>query len=255
VTMGLKNAYYRYGFSGTPLDRGEIDSLRTMGAVGPLIAKIETQVLVASGDLARADIRMIACRQPASAAGVAWGTVYKGWVTRSRVRNDLIGQMVQAAAKPCMVYVEEYTHARELTAEFTRLGISFGLADGRQSVDQRKRQVEALEEGQFEVLLTTAVLQDGIDIPSLRSIVVGSAKSSHVAAIQRMGRGSRMDAASGKTSFEVWDVLDKGQRWLADHADERVTAYEKEGHTINYGWPNNDTGVGTNGSKPSASTE
>jgi superfamily II DNA or RNA helicase len=237
VTMGMKDAWFRYGFSGTPLDRGEIDSLRTIGAIGPLVASIKTQTLIASGDLAKAEIRMVACRQPASAAGVKWGTVYKGWVVRSRERNELLAQMAARAAKPCMVYVEEYAHADELAKEFSRLGLSFGQADGTMGVDQRKRKVQALEDCEFDVLITTAVLQDGIDIPSLRAVIVGSGKSSHVAAIQRMGRGSRLHAASNKTTFEVWDVLDKGQRWLADHASDRVAAYEKEGHTINYGWP------------------
>jgi superfamily II DNA or RNA helicase len=74
------------------------------------------------------------------------------------------------------------------------------------------------------------IFQEGIDIPALRSVIIGTGGKSTIASLQRIGRGMRM--AEGKHEFEVWDVLDQGQKWLKAHALGRFQAYGREGHEV-----------------------
>jgi superfamily II DNA or RNA helicase len=74
------------------------------------------------------------------------------------------------------------------------------------------------------------VVQEGVDVPALRSVVIAAGGQSTIAAIQRVGRGLRTQA--GKTSCDVWEFLDRGQRWLEAHSRARRRAYEAEGYTV-----------------------
>jgi hypothetical protein len=37
---------------------------------------------------------------------------------------------------------------------------------------------------------------------------------------------------AGKERFECWDVMDEGQKWLADHAKKRRKAYLREQYQV-----------------------
>ncbi len=73
-------------------------------------------------------------------------------------------------------------------------------------------------------------------MPSLRSVIVGGGGKSIIATLQRLGRGMRVDRKAdgtiheGGSVFEVWDILDKGNKWLEKHARVRMNAYAGEGY-------------------------
>ena len=233
-TMALVNATYRVGLSGTPLDRSDQDSLRTLGSVGPVIYRLQTQELVKRGVLARSDVRMIPCHQKMK--GGDWLAVYRALIVDSVPRNKLLAQIIHKAAKPCLVFVDQLDHGKNLQRELLGLGIEADFASGKDWLAARSRKVAQLVSGdiQSEVLICTVIFQEGIDIPQLASVVAGGGKSSVVGTLQRIGRGMR--TAEGKLGFEAWDILDRGQTWLAKHSDDRLEAYQKEGHEVQFGF-------------------
>ena len=81
------------------------------------------------------------------------------------------------------------------------------------------------------MLVSSVVLQEGCDIPSLASIVVGAGGKSAIATLQRLGRGTRTDGGK-KTEFQVFDVADKGNPWLVKHARARTKAFLSEGFEV-----------------------
>lgn len=231
VSLALENAYYRIGQSGTPLDRGDFAALRTIGALGPMLAEVPIAPLIADGTLAKPTIRMARCRQ-GSAKEVEWTQVYRDLVVGSKERNDVVAWMAEQAEKPCMLFVDELAHGDALRRELAARGLKASFVAGGDSLDNRKRKVKELIDGGDDVLICTVIFQEGIDVPELRSVVVATGKSSIVACLQRIGRGMRTCAAAGKTTFEVWDVLDHGQAWLEEHARTRLQTYEREGHLV-----------------------
>ena len=229
VTLKLVNARFRYGLSGTPLDRGPVAALRTIGALGPIVYKISTELLTARGYLAKPTIRMRRCEQY-SAAGATWQEVYRDLVVRSPERNEVVCRMVDKATKPALVFVEHVDHGRRLQELLQKRGHRVEFVYGSSSLDGRQRKIRHLVEGRQDVLICNVIFQEGIDIPELQSVVVAAGKSSAVAALQRLGRGMR--TSEGKDTFELWDVFDRGQDWLARHATARKQAYRKGGHEV-----------------------
>lgn len=243
VSMAMKNAYYRIGLSGTPLDRSTKDSLRAIGALGPVVFKISTQLLIDRGVLSKPKIRMKRCRQEGvsnrdEGFAKAWRGVYRDLVVRSADRNRALVECALSAKKPCMLFVDEKAQGELLEDMLKHAGLKVDFAHGDHWLAKRQEKIQQLVDGEVDVLLCTVIFQEGIDVPELKSVVNGAGKASTVAALQRMGRGMRVEkdkhgnVVFGGDEFELWDILDDGQRWLARHAQERKYAYEKEGHEV-----------------------
>lgn len=246
TSMMMKHAFYRIGLSGTPLDRTDKSTLMTIGVVGPLIYEIATDFLIGEGVLAKPTIRMIPCRQVIPKVFDAelqdyrepqkpWSEVYQELVVRSEARNAVLTDIVAAAAKPCLVFVDEKLHGDRLLKLFRAEGLAAEFVYGTHGLPKRQAMVKHLVDDRCEVLICTVIFQEGIDIPELASVVIAAGKSSAIAAKQRMGRGMR--TASGKTTFEVWDIKDQGQHWLSNHAQDRWNAYAADGHEVTTDWP------------------
>lgn len=233
VAMSTGNAYYRYGFSGTPLARGDRRSLLAIAATGPVIHRIKPEVLISRGILSRPKVRVLTVMQAPSAP--TWAGVYKQAITTSPKRNSTVVDAVRRATKPCLVFVKEVAHGKALTNMLLRAGVRAEFTFGTHSTDYRKSMVSRLVRADLDALVCSVIFQEGIDIPELRSVVVASGGRSVIATLQRLGRGMRVerDAAGnvvpGGDEFEVYDIADRGHKWLDRHTKERLHAYAGEG--------------------------
>lgn len=230
-TMALSNAYYRVGQSGTPLNRSDLHTLRTMGALGPIAYTIPTQLLVERGVLAHSNVRMVRCEQHAESS--TWQEVHKTLILESDKRNSLLVDIATAATKPALLFVDRKVHGLELCKRLERTGLSVAFAYGNDGEDARASKIRRLVQGKHDVLVCSVIFQEGIDIPDLASVIVGTGRKSSVDALQRLGRGIRR--SQDKSTFELWDIYDCGHTWLKNHADERLSAYESEGHVVQLG--------------------
>lgn len=227
VTRAVPNARFRFGFSGTPLARTDERSVHAVGALGPVIYRVWPKTLAEAGVIVIPRIRMVPLEQ---AFKTSWQEAYKRGVVHSAPRNALLATEAAAAEKPCLAFVKEIEHGRELERALRRAGVSVEFVWGDTPVEQRKAAIRRLEHGDVDVIVCSVVFQTGIDIPTLRSIVVGSGGKSVIAALQRVGRGMR--SARGKATFDVVDVADGGNKHLRKHARERQRAYEAEGYDV-----------------------
>lgn len=227
VSMAARNAYYRLGFSGTPFGRGDNKALMAIAALGEPIYKISPETLIDEGKLAAPKIIMRKCYQEVSSA--THQGVYGKGIVRSAKRNKLVAGMADEATKPCMLFVKQTNHGKLLLKRLEKAGYSVDFVWGTHSPAQRQRAIKRLEFGDTDVLIASVVFQDGIDIPSLASIVVGSGGKSIIATLQRIGRGMRTDGGR-KQEFEVYDVFDVGNAMLERHAKARQRTYVKEGY-------------------------
>lgn len=234
VAMNTPNAYYRVGMSGTPLARGDQKSLYSIAAIGPVVIRIKADLLIKRGVLSKPTVRMVKCVQSSDRA--TWAGVYTHAITDSTKRNKLLVGITERATKPGLLFVKEIDHGRELTNRLMRAGIKAEFVWGSHSVEHRRSLIRRLVKGHFDMIVCSVVFQQGIDIPELRSVVIGSGGKSVIAALQRLGRGMRVDrdaqgnVREGGDTFEVWDVLDRGQEWTERHANARRNAYTGEGY-------------------------
>lgn len=240
VAMSTPNAYFRLGLSGTPLARGDKRSSLAVGALGPVIYRMQGGELVGKGVLAAARIRMVPCVQQDNTPvpptrnmrvlAKKYAAAYDRFIVNSQQRNALLVQLAQRATKPGFLFVKQVEHGQLVTRALIDAGVRAEFVWGTQSLAQRKASIERLVRGDIDIVVCSVVFQEGVDCPDLRSVIVGCAGKSVIAALQRVGRGTRK--TDDKHAFEVWDVQDIGQRWLARHADARQRAYQQEGFSV-----------------------
>ena len=230
VAAAFDEARYRFGLSGTPLDRSDQRSLITIGAIGPIIHRTRANVLIDAGVLAKPDIRMVRVEQAIERP--TYTGVYGEGVIRSTKRNSAIISCVKNATKPCLVFVTNLKHGNILLNTVKSTGMSAFFVQG--NVDELKRQElkDKLRNKQIDVVIASVVWQEGIDIPELSSVVIAGGGRSVIAALQRVGRGMRR--AAGKDTFEVWDIADVGNRILERHSKARIAAYSREGYDVRH---------------------
>ena len=228
ILLSMKRAYARIGLSGTPWGRSDQKNLLTLGALGPTLYKMTAPELTEQGRVVPLDITMVELTQYSDRA--TYQGVYGELVVRSTARNRLVVELVQKAAKPCLCFVKEVLHGKELTRRLTRAGMTTEFVWGEKATEQRAAAVERLIRGDADVIVSSPVFVQGIDIPALRSVVVAASGKSTIQTLQRIGRGMRTD--DGKTKCEVVDILDLGQTWLEKHAKLRKKTYEEAGHPV-----------------------
>lgn len=246
VAMATPNAYFRVGLSGTPLARGDRKSLLSIAAIGPVVYRIKATDLIDEGRLAKPTIHFIEVKHPPTSKPT-WQGVYGEAIVRSPHRNRALIKACKLATKPSFLFVNQIKHGKALEKALWREGIKCAFVWGTHSTAWREQAVKDLVGGRIDVLVTSAVFQEGVDVPELRSVIVGSGGKSVIATLQRIGRGMRIERDENgevvSDTFEVWDIFDagcgckedgggthNGCRWIEKHTRTRVHAYVSEGY-------------------------
>jgi len=224
-------AEYRLGFSGTPLDRTDNRSLMAIAALGKVIYSVKAKTLIDRGVLAAPMITMVPVNQTVSkgARQDGYHGVYDEIVTSSVVRNERIVEIARTAPKPCMIFVKIIDHGKALKKMLEQAGISCEFVWGNTKSEARKAAVTRLERRDSDVMVASVVFQEGVDIPTLESVIIGSGGKSIIAALQRIGRGMRTNGGT-KNTFEVFDILDLGTPMMERHSRRRMNTYVREAY-------------------------
>jgi superfamily II DNA or RNA helicase len=221
LAMSLPNAFYRVGLSGTPLARGDDRNLLVVAATGPVIYHKEAAPLIAEGSVSKPMIKLVRVSQITNA--VSWPEIYKACVVQSARRNAVVTEIAMRAEKPCFVFVKDIQHGETLTAMLRARGVRAEFVYGEMDNADRARALDKLRSGILEVVVCSVVFQEGVDVPTLRSVVNAAGGKSIIAALQRVGRGMRK--SPGKATFEVWDLDDVGVPYLSEHSVLRKQTY------------------------------
>lgn len=244
VVMATPNAFFRYGFSGTPFARGDKKSIFTWGALGPVIHRITADRLIAEGVIAKPHIHMAIVRERNDAG--TWAQAYANGVTGSTMRNAAVIKLAKKATKPCLLFVKEIAHGKLLESKLRAAGTKVEFVWGAAAVPVRKAAVRRLVHGDTDVLICNVIFQMGIDIPELQSVIIASGGKSAIMALQDVGRGMRRHSHEGKvtkTEFSVYDIADRGCgcpptrkhrgcKWLEKHTRQRLKAYAIEKYEV-----------------------
>ena len=240
VTDAAIGATVRIGVSATPLDRTDRKSIIAIGALGPVIHRLRSGELIARGLLSRPVIRVCPCEQSGGGSGArGYARVYRQLVVESDARNRLIVEMALLATKPCLIFVQQLKHLRFLQKMLTHAGLEVATVDGKDCQAAREGRLARMVQGRYDVVIATKVLQLGIDIPELASIVNAGGGKSAIATLQQLGRAMRVTDTKTKCElWEPWDCAARGERNdLAKHASARVATYQDEGYEVLQGPP------------------
>ncbi|WKA58297.1 DEAD/DEAH box helicase [Planococcus shenhongbingii] len=90
-----------------------------------------------------------------------------------------------------LMFCSRKDEAEKLSVELNNKGLRTVALTGDHSQEERVRQVERLEQGQLDYILTVDIFNEGIDIPSVNQVVMLRQTQSSIIFIQQLGRGLR----------------------------------------------------------------
>ena len=227
------NASYRFGLSGTPFKRGDKQDLKLIALTGEVVHKITNKEMIEEGVSVPVDINMVDVDYPSLPHRTEYEQVYALGVADNDFRNRIICKLVDEynkSGKQVLVLVKRISHGHTLdrllyTYEddaFVPHKFIWGDMEGH----ERAEAIQEFKDGYLKVLISSVILDVGIDIPNIDVLVLAGGGKSYIKALQRIGRGLRL--GEGKDKLVVYDFADLTHKYLADHSMGRLAAYARE---------------------------
>ena len=254
LMMHLTGAYYRFGFSGTPLQRTDKRGALVLAALGDILFTVKAKELIALGLIAEPTVHRVFRRvKPKPGSGKDYGDAYADHIALDPERLRFTVAVASKAPSPRIVFVRLEDHGKALTAALRKAGHQVEFVDGHYSTARRKAALTRLMHRNLDTIVASKVFGTGVDAPDLQSVVLAAGGKSHIDALQNVGRGMRRRDKAGnvtKTAFPVYDITDiacgcryedaEGHpryqhalcKWMDRHARERRKAYRGAGYTM-----------------------
>lgn len=210
VLQALSAAYYRFGVSATAHREGDEETeLKVTGWLGPVISHLSSSGGVETGRIVPADIYLLEPGPPDPDCS-DWPTAYRTGVVEHRNRNRIVTELAVRSAKKGLVLIlcDRLKHALTIERSFQERGVKYALITGQHDSVWRQRVLDGARSGELDVLIASTILDEGIDLPTIRTLILAGAGKAPHKLIQRIGRGMR--ASEGKLEVTVFDFADKG---------------------------------------------
>lgn len=220
-------AYYRYGYSGTPLLYKELNDMRLIGATGKVLVDISNDYMIEAGYSAKPTVNMHEIvTDDDNVWEMTYTLAYFEYIVTNVQRNSIIQQLAQDAEGIVLIIVRYINHGQILRDMIP--GSTF--ISGRDDSDTRKQVLKDMSTRHYGVYVTTNIFDEGVDVPSISTIIMAAGGKAEHNVLQRIGRGLRLKKdGSGLT---VHDFIDDTNKHLFKHSEERVNIYVREGFEI-----------------------
>lgn len=213
-------AVYRLGMSGT-LFREDGADLELVAATGPKIAEISYSYLIKNNYLVPAKLEILRMPEKKYDRYDSYNDVYDDYVINNKFRNQEIGNITNrllSEGRKVLIFTSRIEHGLILKEI---IGCDFVHSTN----PNRRKIIEDYRTGKTKCLISTSLLQEGIDIPPIDALILAGPQKSLIATIQKIGRSLR--PFNGKKDCIIIDFKDSA-KYLSTHFKLRLNYYRKE---------------------------
>ena len=220
------NAGVRIGLSGTALDSGNVvNKMIAIGLTSHRLEKITKRELMDKGVSTNVEVHIHLCNT----------ILYKPLIDYKDIQRECIYESVERASIIWKNITDGYVLAAVDKIEHGRILHKhlLSLAKGSDKIvalthGQDPNQIEvvdAFKRGEIDILISTAILQEGVNLPLVNQTYYCGGGKSVISLKQWMGRSERL--LKGKEVAYFHDFYDIG-KFIRKHSEERIRAYKKE---------------------------
>ena len=226
-------APYRYGLSGTPFKRGDKQDLKLIAMTGEVCYKISNKEMIEDGVSVPTEIKLVDVEFPKLTAPLDYVDAYELGISSNEYRNRMICEITEGyynSGKHVLIIVKNIEHGHrldELLYAFREDAfVPHTFIHGTTPMEERTEAIEGFRNGVTKVMIASSILDQGIDIPSIDVIIFACGGNSQIRAIQRIGRGLRLN--DNKDKLVIVDFTDRTNKYLARHSIDRIKTYQNE---------------------------
>jgi superfamily II DNA or RNA helicase len=226
----LANTHYRFGLTGTPF-RADGADLMLEAVTGPISYRQTHREMVERDWLVMPSVYMVN-NHLEPAVGFDYNEIYQNSIVNHAGRNRLIASLAQLClAKGCqtLILVAQVSHGLLLEQAIPGARLVVGSGESKTPKLERRRIFEDFRGGSVRTVIATTLADEGLDLPSMDSLILAGAGKSPVKTVQRVGRTMR--PSPGKERAVVFDFTDYHNGMMANQSKERVATYR------DYEWP------------------
>jgi len=231
VLMNI-HAYYRFGLSATPFDKKTASDLQLIGALGPVIYEVGNKQLISKKISALPTFDIVEITHPKNPdfMDVSWQLAESDGIINNHYRNKVIVNKVRNACqrgKGVLVLFCKIRHGMLLKDALQKVdGCRVAMLTGACNLAERDEIVRAFQQGGINVILASTIFDEGISINEIDVLLLAGGGKSNQKAIQRVGRGLRMNDTG---TVQIVDFMDVSNKYLLRHSEQRITAYKSAG--------------------------
>jgi len=157
--------------------------------------------------------------------------MYENNIVNNAYRNNLVVESVEKLynnKKRILVLVKHIAHGNILLKAIKKKlkHVKVYFVQGCVQPEDRRAILDGMRNHEIEIIIGTALADEGLDIPSLDSVILAGAGKSKSRALQRIGRTMRPHGDKEKAI--VIDFYDRGLKYLAKHSRARIKIYQSE---------------------------
>lgn len=142
--------------------------------------------------------------------------------TYNKERNELIAKLCSEKERVLVLY-GKLAHGEELR----KLLPHALLISGKDSENTRKVAKEYLRNERNSVVLASSIFDVGVDVPSVKTLVLAGSSVSTVRVLQKVGRSTRKDVQTLKSDAEVVDFMQYDNALSLKQSKKRKAIYEE----------------------------
>ena len=241
-------AQFRYGLTPAACEdpwQPDPADYSVVGLTGPVIAHVPAHYLASRGYLATQFVSMLEVYHPRVDGFSEWSAKYRHAVVRHEARNQLVvrvSEQMYNANRKVLILVSQLEHGWRLVWSLKQLGVFALFSRGGRKVDSivagnwqtdtwsMEQLAGFLNSQQQFVLVGSTVMDEGVDIPIIDTVVMAAGMKKYRRILQRLGRGMR--PKPGENMVYTFDLWDAHCGTLLRHSERRLATYQYEQHPI-----------------------
>jgi len=209
----------RLGLSATPL-REDGRELEILGLLGKISYSIDYTELVKNNylvplqyiqfetvpsKLIKEEIQNINITKSYDAFAKTYSRVLRLFENSPFTNKQIIEKIKELNKYPALVIVRRIVIAKKLSELMNQNGIISDWVSSKMDLNERMEKIENLKNGKLQVLISTSLADEGLDIPNLSLVVLLTQGKSRIKLVQRIGRVMR--PAINKQKGYILDIV------------------------------------------------
>ena len=226
VLMAIPSTY-RLGLTATP-ERNDGLTKLLYWHFGDVLKEISTKNMVDAGRVMAPRVEQLFTGWEPPATRVDWPILINKMCGDTDRNEKIIGRICELlnAGRQVLVLSDRVAHCVDLAEELADAGFSAAALVGTMSKKKRAAVLKAADSGELRAIFATTVADEGLDLPSLDTVVLTSPTKAMGRVQQRIGRIMRV--AENKQTPLVVDCVDRSGALFA-LSKKRMKLYRELG--------------------------
>lgn len=224
------NAQYRMALTGSIDMKNHVLWQRMQAIFGSITTKVSNDTLISLGHSAKPKITIFPIIAPTDIENSNYMDAYKMGIVDNVYRNSLIAKLTKKMydnGSGVLVIINRIEHGETISELLDAEGVPHYFIHGELDNDLRDEKLQEMRDGQLKVMISSTIIDEGVDISGIDTLILGAGGKSLRQTLQRVGRGLRKKK-TGENKVSVFDFYDLTNKHLKKHSEERRKIYEKE---------------------------